>query len=94
MSQGLKPKRTTRWKTGPGKDSMTFRSNVLAAIKSEWPTYPTEIIRKLNLPGKKADLLLVRYHVDQLAKEGHIRVKKVDRATVCWPKRIEERRHS
>jgi len=92
MTQGLKPKRKTRWKTGPGKDSTIFRNSVLAAICSEWPTYPTEIIKKLDMPGEKSDLLLVKYHVDQLAKDGHIKIKKVDRATVCWPAKIEKKR--
>jgi hypothetical protein len=92
MAQGIKPSRETRWKTGPGKDSDTFRKTVLAAILDSWPTYPSEIVKRLNLPGEKADLLLVKYHVDQLAKDGHIRIKKIDRATVCWPANVEETR--
>jgi len=93
MKQGFKPKRETRWKTGPNKVSLTFRKNVLEAIQDEWPTYPSEIIKKLKMPGEKADLLLVKYNVDQLAKDGHIRVKKIDRATVCWPSHIEKKRY-
>lgn len=93
MSQGIKPSRETRWKTGPGKDSSTFRNTVLAAIMDGWPTHPSEIVKRLNLPGVKADLLLVKYHVDQLAKEGHIRIKKIDRASVCWPTHVDEKRY-
>ena len=92
MKQGFKPRRT-RWKTGPNKISSAFRDSVLLAICSEWPTYPSEIIKKLKMPGEKSDLLLVKYHVDQLAKDGHISVKKIDRATVCWPIHVEKQRY-
>lgn len=93
MEQGLKPKRETRWKTGPGTDSNMFRQTVLAAVRDEWPTHPMRIVKKLNMPGNKSDLLLVKYHIDQLAKEGHIVIKKIDRTAVCWPRNIEEVRY-
>jgi predicted transcriptional regulator len=81
-------------KRGPGEHSKELRESIYDVIHAEWPTYPTEIAQKLELSPKtnKKDLLLVKYHVDQLAKEGRIRVKKIDRAMVVWTADMERLR--
>jgi predicted transcriptional regulator len=83
----IKPRRR-----GPSEESRIFRNKVFEVIASDWPCYASEIVRKLGLPAKKKSLLLVKYHIDQLAREGKIKVKKIDRALVAWPSEIEKLR--
>ena len=77
---GFKP----RYETGE------LRERILAIISAKWPTYTSEIVRELGLPNDKKNLLLVKYNVDQLARDGKVRIKKIDRAAVCWPADIEK----
>ena len=85
---GIKPRQK-----GPNPDSEKIRENIYDVVHSEWPTYATEIVEKLGMDTTtKKDLLLIKYHLDQLAKEGRVRVKKIDRAQVAWPADMEKLR--
>src|SRR3989338_10529041 len=75
------------------------REEVLAAIKRKWPAHVTEIAMEMHLIAvhssakeKKQVLAHLKYHFDQLAREGRIRVKKIGMALVAWPSEMERMR--
>lgn len=74
-----------------------IRDKIFGIIISEWPVHATEIADKLgfdvsNKDEQKRSVAKVKYHIDQLARTGEIRVKKIGQALVCWPKEIEKLR--
>ena len=76
----------------PRHETEELRDRILKVISSKWPTYTSEIVRELGLSDDKKNLLLIKYNVDQLARDGKVRIKKIDRAAVCWPIDIEKLR--
>jgi len=74
----------------PRYETTELREKIMSIIALKWPTYMSEIVRELGLSTEKKNLLWVKYNVDQLAREGKIRIKKIDRAAVCWPADIEK----
>ena len=74
----------------PRPETGELREKIMKIIAAKWPTCTTEIVRELGLSDEKKNLLLVKYNVDQLARDGKVRVKKIDRAAVCWPADIEK----
>lgn len=79
-------------KRGPNEEARKLRRKIFEIICLEWPCSLSEIVEKLGFENAKRNLLLVRYHVGELAKEGKIKVKKIDRALVAWPSEIERLR--
>jgi predicted transcriptional regulator len=74
-----------------------MRDKIFGIIVSEWPVHATEIAEKLgfNVSDKeeqKRSVAKVKYHIDQLARNGDVRIKKIGQALVCWPKEIEKLR--
>jgi hypothetical protein len=74
-----------------------IRDRIFGIIVSEWPVHATEIADKLGFDvsdkeQQKRSVAKVKYHVDQLARNGDIRIKKIGQALVCWPKEIEKLR--
>ncbi len=72
-----------------GKD---LNKEVYRLIKENWPTYPSDICRKLNLDANITNISKVKYHFDLLRKRNKIRTIKIDRALVGWPIEIEKLR--
>lgn len=75
------------------------REEVLAAIKKRWPAHVTEIAMEMRLMAKhssakekKQVLSHLKYHFDQLARDGKIKVKKIGMALVAWPSEMERMR--
>jgi hypothetical protein len=74
-----------------------LREEILHVINKKWPTYVSEVARELEMfpeegDGDKAVISKIKYHFDQLARDGEIRVKKIDRALVAWPHEVEKYR--
>lgn len=74
-----------------------LREEIYHVINKKWPTYVSEVARELDLfpegaDGDKAVIAKIKYHFDQLARDGDIHVKKIDRALVAWPKEVEKYR--
>ena len=74
-----------------------IRDKIFGIIISEWPVHATEIADKLGLDvsdkdEQKRSVAKVKYHIDQLARTGEIRVKKIGQALVCWPNEVEKLR--
>ncbi len=74
-----------------------LREEIYHVIKRKWPTYVSEVAREMNMfpednDGDKATISKIKYHFDQLARDGKINVKKIDRALVAWPKEVEKYR--
>ena len=75
------------------------REDVLAVIKRHWPVHVTEVAEEMHLMAKhsspkekKQVLSHLKYHFDQLAREGKIKVKKIGLALVAWPAEMERMR--
>ena len=86
---GFKPKR----KRGPGPDSDLIREQILEVINKHWPIHSSEIVEHLGMEREeKRSLLLTKYHLDQLAKHGKIKTKKVGQSLIAWPHEIEKLR--
>ncbi|MBR9678461.1 MAG: hypothetical protein GOU97_04195 [Nanoarchaeota archaeon] len=86
---GLKPKR----KRGPGPDSDLIREQILGIISENWPIHASGILEHLHLDKKeKHSLILAKYHLDQLAREDKIKLKKIGQSMVAWPHEVEKLR--
>ncbi len=75
------------------------RAEVYAVIKRKWPAHVTEVAVEMRLLAahsspveKKRVLAHLKYHFDQLAREGKIKVKKIGMALVAWPTEMERMR--
>jgi hypothetical protein len=73
------------------------RNKVFDLIVRDWPIHVTEVAQGLGLIigdpiEDKISINLVKYHFDQLAREGKIRVKKIGRCLVAWPTEVEKLR--
>lgn len=75
------------------------RDDVLDTITKNWPVHVTEIAEKMGYLNNDMDeaerklaITHVKYHVDQLARNEKIRVKKIGKALVTWPIEIEKLR--
>ncbi len=70
-----------------------LREKIYEIISTKWPTYVRDVIKELGWDRENiSNVTKVKYHFDQLAREGRIRVKKIDRALVAWPAEIERLR--
>jgi len=75
------------------------RNEVLATIKRRWPAHVTEVAEEMRLMAKhsspkerKQVIAHLKYHFDQLAREGKIKVKKIGMALVAWPAEMDRMR--
>lgn len=75
------------------------RTEVYSVIKRTWPVHVTEVALEMHLLAKhsspkekKLVLAHLKYHFDQLAREGKIKVKKIGMALVAWPTEVERMR--
>ncbi|MEM4255527.1 MAG: hypothetical protein QXR53_04355 [Candidatus Norongarragalinales archaeon] len=75
------------------------REEVYAIIKRKWPAHVTEVAEAMHLLAKQSSakerkqvLAHLKYHFDQLAREGKIKVKKIGMALVAWPSEMERMR--
>ncbi len=75
------------------------REEVFAVIKRKWPAHVTEVAEAMHLLARESSakerkqvLAHLKYHFDQLAREGRIRVKKIGMALVAWPSEMERMR--
>ncbi len=78
-------------------NSHKLREEIYHTIQKKWPTHVSEVARNLELfpeddDGNKSVISKVKYHFDQLARDGKIHVKKIDRALVAWPQEVEKYR--
>lgn len=86
---GMKPKR----KRGPGPHSEEIRQQIFDIIHEHWPIHPSDIVEHLGRErDDKSALLLAKYHIDQLARQGKIKTKKIGQSVVTWPQEIEKLR--
>jgi hypothetical protein len=70
-----------------------LREKIFEIISNKWPTYVRDVIEELGWDRENiSNVTKVKYHFDQLAREGRIRVKRIDRALVAWPAEIERLR--
>ena len=70
-----------------------LREKIYEIISTKWPTYVRDVIEELGWDRENiSNVTKVKYHFDQLAREGRIMVKKIDRALVAWPAEIERLR--
>ncbi|MDI6826233.1 MAG: hypothetical protein QMD36_03505 [Candidatus Aenigmarchaeota archaeon] len=70
-----------------------LREKIFEIISTKWPTYVRGVIEELGWDRENiSNVTKVKYHFDQLAREGRIRVKRIDRALVAWPAEIERLR--
>ncbi|MBD3155270.1 MAG: hypothetical protein GF368_01280 [Candidatus Aenigmarchaeota archaeon] len=73
-----------------GKD---LREKIFETIAAKWPTNVRAVIKEMGMDEMNiSNVTKFKYHFDQLARNGRIRVKKIDRALVAWPKEIEKLR--
>ena len=75
------------------------REEVLSVIKRRWPAHVTEVAEEMHLLAKQSSpeerkrvLAHLKYHFDQLARDGKIKVKKIGMALVAWPSEMERMR--
>jgi hypothetical protein len=70
-----------------------LREKIFEIISNKWPTYVRGVIEELGWDREDiSNVTKVKYHFDQLAREGRIRVKRIDRALVAWPADVERLR--
>lgn len=70
-----------------------LREKIFEIISNKWPTYVRGVIEELGWDRENiSNVTKVKYHFDQLAREGRIRVKRIDRALVAWPADVERLR--
>jgi len=70
-----------------------LREKIFEIISNNWPTYVRGVIEELGWDRENiSNVTKVKYHFDQLAREGRIRVKRIDRALVAWPADVERLR--
>ncbi len=74
-----------------------LREEIFHVIQKKWPIHVSAVARELDLfpegeDGDKATIAKVKYHFDQLARDGEVKVKKIDRALVAWPHEVEKYR--
>ena len=69
-----------------------LREEVFRIIQKEWPIHVSLVCRKLQGKSHISNISKLRYHFNQLQKEGKIHTKKLDRALVAWPVEIEKLR--
>jgi predicted transcriptional regulator len=74
-----------------------IRDKIMDIIHSDWPIHATEIAEKMGYDvstkeAQRVSVAKIKYHVDQLARGGDIKVKKVGQALVCWPNEVEKLR--
>ena len=74
-----------------------LRGKIYEAIASDWPIHATELAEKMGYDvstkdAQKRSVAKVKYHIDQLARTGDIKIKKIGQALVCWPKEVEKLR--
>ena len=74
-----------------------IREKIFEIISSDWPIHATEIADKMGYDvstkeAQRVSVAKVKYHIDQLARNGDVKIKKVGLALVCWPKEIEKLR--
>jgi len=79
------------------KKGKEFREQIFDMICSNWPTHVTEVAKKLDLfpedeKKQKVVIARIKYHFDQLARDGRVRVKRIDRALIAWPSEVEKYR--
>lgn len=72
-------------------------NKVFDIISNNWPTHATEIAESLGYDvstkeAQKKSVAKIKYHIDQLARDQKVRVKKIGQALVCWPSEIEKLR--
>ena len=73
-----------------GKD---LREKIFDTIISQWPVNVRGVIKKMGMDEMNiSNVTKFKYHFDQLARDGRIRVKRIDRALVAWPADIEKLR--
>jgi hypothetical protein len=73
-----------------GKD---LREKIYETITSHWPINVRSTIKRMGMDEMNiSNVTKFKYHFDQLARDGRIRVKKIDRALVAWPAEIEKLR--
>ena len=70
-----------------------LREKIFEIISNKLPTYVRGVIEELGWDRENiSNVTKVKYHFDQLAREGRIRVKRIDRALVAWPADVERLR--
>jgi len=74
-----------------------IRDKIFEIIASDWPVHATELAEKMGYDvstkdSQKRSVAKIKYHIDQLARGGDIKVKKIGQALVCWPKEVEKLR--
>lgn len=70
-----------------------LREKIFEIICTKWPTYVRGVIEELGWDRENiSNVTKVKYHFDQLARDGRIRVKRIDRALVAWPADVERLR--
>ncbi len=69
-----------------------LREEVFKIIQKEWPIHVSLVCRKLQAKTHLSNISKLRYHFNELQKEGKIHTKKLDRALVAWPVEIEKLR--
>jgi hypothetical protein len=70
-----------------------LREKIFETIAAKWPANVREVIKEMDMDEMNiSNVTKFKYHFDQLARVGRIRVKKIDRALVAWPKEIEKLR--
>ena len=62
---------------------------VYSTITENWPIHPSGVCRILKIPANVSNISKIKYHFNNLAKQGRIHVKKIDRALVAWPSEID-----
>lgn len=70
-----------------------LREKIFEIISTHWPTYVRGVIEELGWERENiSNVTKVKYHFDQLARIGRIKIKKIDRALVAWPSEVERLR--
>ena len=70
-----------------------LREKIFEIISNKGPTYVRGVIEELGWDRENiSNVTKVKYHFDQLARDGRIKVKRIDRALVAWPADVERLR--
>ena len=65
---------------------------VYELISRKWPIHPSDVCRVLDIEPNSSNVSKIKYHFDILEAQERISTKKIDRALVAWPLKIEKLR--
>lgn len=69
-----------------------LKEKILQAVYKNWPIHASGICKQLHIEATIANISKVSYHLKNLEKEGKIHLKRIDRASVSWPREMEKLR--